>query len=41
MTQRKWSRREILGASAAAVAAPYMVPSSVLGLDVIPVREAK
>ena len=31
MTQRKWTRREILGASAAAAAAPLLVPSHVLG----------
>lgn len=33
MKQRKWTRREILGAGTAAIAAPILVPSSVLGLD--------
>ena len=33
MTRRKWTRREVLGTGAAALAVPYLVPGSVLGRD--------
>ncbi|MDE0937875.1 MAG: hypothetical protein OSA89_18340 [Mariniblastus sp.] len=33
ISKQKWTRREILGAGATAVAAPYVVPASALGLD--------
>ena len=33
MTQRKWTRREILGTGTAALATPYLIPSQVMGLN--------
>ena len=33
MSQLRWTRREVLGAGAAALAVPYFIPGRVLGLD--------
>ena len=33
MASRKWNRRQVLGAGAAALAAPYFVPARVLGWE--------
>jgi predicted dehydrogenase len=33
MTRRKWTRREVLGTGAAALATPYLIPARALGRD--------
>jgi len=39
MTQRKWTRRDVLKTGAAGLALPHLVPSHVLGQDAVPPSE--